>query len=70
MIDKTMTIYEVLSKDPNSAAVMMAYGMGCIGCPHAANTGNQWLCRCASHGVDADELVAKLNEYFAEKQAQ
>lgn len=18
----------------------------CIGCPHAANTGNQWLCRC------------------------
>ena len=35
MIDKTMTIYEVLSKDPNSAAVMMAYGMGCIGFPHA-----------------------------------
>ena len=67
MIDKTMTIYEVLSKDPNSAAVMMAYGMGCIGCPHAMESIEM---ACASHGVDADELVAKLNEYFAEKQAQ
>ena len=68
MIDKTMTIYEVLSKDPNSAAVMMAYGMGCIGCPHAMMESIEMA--CASHGVDADELVAKLSEYFAEKQAQ
>ena len=68
MIDKTMTIYEVLSKDPNSAAVMMAYGMGCIGCPHAMMESLEMA--CAGHGVDADELVAQLNEYFAEKQAQ
>ena len=68
MIDKSMTIYEVLSKDPNCAAVMMAYGMGCIGCPHAMMESLEMA--CAGHGVDADELVAKLNEYFAEKQAQ
>ena len=29
---------------PESAQVCDA--PTCIGCPHAANTGNQWLCRC------------------------
>ena len=64
MIDKTMTIYEVLSKDPNSAAVMMAYGMGCIGCPHAMMESLEMA--CAGHGVDADAIVEKINAFLSE----
>lgn len=28
----------------------------CIGCPHAANTGNQWLCRCLKQTAHLDDV--------------
>ena len=65
MIDKTMTIHDVLSMDRGSAAVMMSYGMGCLGCPHAVMESLEMA--CAAHGVDADALVDALNDYFAKK---
>ena len=41
--------------------------MHCLGCPMASAESIEDA--CATHGVDADELVAKLNEYFASKWA-
>ena len=34
MVDKTMSIGEVLQLDRNTAAIMMSFGMHCLGCPH------------------------------------
>ncbi len=65
MIDKTMSIGEVLRKDRGCASIFMAYGMHCLGCPHA--TAESIENACAVHGTDADQLVEELNQYFAAK---
>lgn len=68
MIDKSMTIGEVLSMDRGTARIMMEFGLGCLGCPHAVMESLEM--GCAGHGVNADELVAQLNAYFAEKESK
>ena len=64
-IEKTMSIGEVLRLDRNTAPIMMSYGMHCLGCPHAAMESLEMA--CAAHGVNADDLVKELNDYFAKK---
>lgn len=66
MVDKTMSIGQVLSLDRGTAAIMMAYGMHCLGCPHA--TMESLEDACAAHGADVNKLVDQLNEYFANKE--
>jgi len=39
--------------------------MHCLGCPSAS--GETIEEACAVHGVDADELVEKLNDYLKDK---
>ena len=68
VVDKKMSIYDVLSQDRGSAAVMMEYGMGCLGCPHAMMESLEMA--CAAHGVNADDLVAALNKYFAKQESK
>ncbi len=65
MVDKTMSIGEVLRMDRGCAPIFMAFGMHCLGCPHA--TAESIENACAVHGTDPDELVKELNEYFAAK---
>ena len=65
MINKQMSIGEVLRIDRNVAPIFMESGMHCLGCPHA--TAESIELACAAHGTDADALVAKLNEYFEAK---
>ncbi len=65
MINKQMSIGEVLRMDRGCAPVFMSFGMHCLTCPHA--TAESIEMACAAHGVDANELVAKLNEYFEAK---
>ncbi|MDO4828214.1 MAG: DUF1858 domain-containing protein [Clostridia bacterium] len=65
MINKQMSIGEVLRIDRNVAPIFMQFGMHCLGCPHA--TAESIELACAAHGTDADALVAKLNEYFEAK---
>ncbi len=65
MINKQMSIGEVLRLDRNVAPIFMEFGMHCLGCPHA--TAESIELACAAHGTDADALVAKLNEYFEAK---
>jgi len=65
MINKEMSIGEVLKLDRGCAPIFMAFGMHCLGCPHA--TAESLECACAAHGADVDELVKQLNEYFDSK---
>lgn len=64
MITKEMTIRQVLEKDINSAEIFLESGMHCVGClPHPAKPSSR---HAMVHGLDADILVAKLNEFFGE----
>lgn len=64
-IEKTSIIGDVLDADPTTAPYFLEMGMHCLGCPSAR--GESIGEACEVHGVDADELVAKLNAHFAEK---
>ena len=59
MITKETIIAEVLAQKPESAPLFLAIGMHCLGCPSA--TGESVEEACAVHGVDADELIEKIN---------
>ena len=56
---------DVLRLDAGTAPFFLEIGMHCLGCPSASGESIEQA--CAVHGVDADELVAKLNEYLADK---
>ena len=59
MIEKTMTIGELLAEYPDKADLLLEAGMHCLGCPASqAETIEE---ACGVHGIDVDELVEKLN---------
>ncbi|MCR4590604.1 MAG: DUF1858 domain-containing protein [Lachnospiraceae bacterium] len=58
-ITKDTTIGDILRIKPDAVPVLMEIGMHCIGCPSsAAETIEE---AAMVHGVDADQLVEKLN---------
>ncbi len=58
-VTKDMLIGQLLQLDPNMAGILMASGMGCVGCPSAQM---ETLGEAAMvHGIDADLLVEKIN---------
>lgn len=58
-ITKNTKIGELLENAPEKAEILLAAGMHCLGCPAAqAETLEE---ACAVHGINADELVEKLN---------
>lgn len=66
-INKDMIIADMLKIDPGIAAILMASGMHCIGCPSAQG---ETLDEAAMvHDMNADELVVNVNEYLAKKEA-
>lgn len=67
-VNKDMIIADMLQLDPGIAAILMASGMHCIGCP--ASQGESLSEAAMVHGMDADELVKNVNEYLAKKDAQ
>jgi hybrid cluster-associated redox disulfide protein len=65
-ISKDTVIGQLLAMDQSYAAILMASGMGCVGCPSAQ--GETLEEAAFVHGMNVDELVAKLQEYEASKQ--
>ena len=65
MVNKSMSIGEVLTINRNTVPIFMSFGMHCLGCPHA--TAESLEMACMAHGTDADALVKKLNEYLDSK---
>lgn len=63
-ITKDIKIGELLDANRELASFLLEMGMHCLGCPSARN---ETLAQaCLVHGVDADELVGKMNAYLAE----
>jgi len=60
-----MTMGELLSIDRGVAVVLMNAGMHCIGCP--SSIGESLEEACMVHGIEVDELLKNINEYFANK---
>lgn len=56
---KSTTIAEVLKANPKTADVLRSIGMQCLGCPSA--TSESIAGAAMTHGLNADELLAKLN---------
>ena len=59
-ITKETTIGDILNIKPEAIPVLMEIGMHCIGCP--ASQGETVAEAAMVHGVDADELVNRMNE--------
>ena len=65
VVTKKSIIGDILDHDPETAQFFFAIGMHCLGCP--ASRGESVEDACAVHGTNADELVAKINEYLASR---
>ncbi|MGL4874016.1 MAG: DUF1858 domain-containing protein [Clostridium sp.] len=60
MITKDMTIGEVIKMDPTRTEVLMAFGMGCVGCPSAQAESIEEA--AGVHGINVDALIEALNK--------
>ena len=58
-IDKNTKIGDLLQNAPEKAEVLLEAGMHCLGCP--ASQAETLEEACMVHGIDVEELVAKLN---------
>lgn len=58
-ITKEMSLGEILRTKPEAAEVLMQMGMHCLGCPSSQM--ESLADACMVHGLDADELLKKLN---------
>ena len=61
-VTKDSIIGDILDMDRTTAPYFLEMGMHCLGCPSAR--GETLAQACAVHGVDADELVAKINAHL------
>jgi len=59
MIDKKMSIEEVVTKFPETIAVFERYGLGCVGCNAALFENIQQ--GADVHGIEVDALIESLN---------
>ena len=62
-ITKDTIIGDILDIAPDTAPFFLDMGMHCLGCPSARGETIEQACEV--HGVDADELVEKLNGHIA-----
>ena len=62
-VTKDMIIGEILQINQGVIPILMQSGMHCLGCPSSQmeSLGDA----CLVHGIDADTLVAQLNEFLA-----
>ncbi len=65
LINKDMTIGEVLEIDENLADVLMGFGMHCISCPVSQMETVEEA--CLVHGLESDFVLKKLNENVKKK---
>ncbi len=63
-VTKETLIGEALEINAGIAPILMSIGMHCLGCP--SSQGESIEDACMVHGVDADELVKKINDFLSE----
>lgn len=59
-ITKDMVIREIIQTKPEAAEILMAHGMGCVGCPGAQMETLEEA--AAVHGMKLDNLLEALNK--------
>lgn len=64
-VSKDMTIAQLISFDEGIVPILLASGMHCIGCPSSQSESLEEAAMV--HGMDADNLMATINEYLANK---
>ena len=62
---KETIIGDILDIASESGPLFLEIGMHCLGCPSARGESIEMACEV--HGVDADELVEKLNALIKNK---
>ena len=65
VVTKNTLIGEMLQMDMGIAAILMAAGMHCVGCPSSAMESLEGACMV--HGMDADQVLVRINDYLANK---
>lgn len=60
MINRKMSIEEVVKKYPETVATFEKYGLGCVGCQAALFESIEEGAEV--HGIDTDALIADLNK--------
>jgi hybrid cluster-associated redox disulfide protein len=64
-ITKDTIIGDILDIDRTTAPFFLEMGMHCLGCP--SSRGETIEQACMVHGVNPDELIAKLNAHISGK---
>ena len=64
-ITKATTMGEMLQYEMGIAYVLMEAGMHCVGCP--SSIGESLEEACMVHGLNADEVMANIQEYLNAK---
>ncbi|OYP47876.1 hybrid cluster-associated redox disulfide protein [Lachnotalea glycerini] len=62
-VTKDMIISDIIAIDTNIIPILMESGMHCVGCPSAQ--GESLEEASMVHGIDPDDLTAKINEYLS-----
>ena len=63
-VSKDMLIGQLLQIDANIAPILMRAGMHCLGCPSSQMESLEEAAMV--HGIDADLLVEKINDFLGE----
>ena len=66
-ITKDMIIGDIIAVHPGNAGILMAAGMGCVGCPSAQ--GETLEEAAMVHGMDVEQLLSDLNDFMQKQQA-
>ncbi len=67
MINKKMSIEEVVKKHPETIPTFERHGLGCLGCQAALFESIEQGAEV--HGVDADALIADINKVIRQSNA-
>ncbi len=65
-ITKETTMGQMLEYDMGIAYILMQCGMHCVGCP--SSIGESLEEACLVHGLDADAVMAQIQEYLATRE--
>ena len=65
-ITKATTMGQMLEYDMGIAYILMQSGMHCVGCPSSISESLEDA--CAVHGLDADAVLAQIQEYLASRE--
>jgi hybrid cluster-associated redox disulfide protein len=65
MINKNMSINEVVRKHPETIPIFAKFGLGCVGCEAALFENIEQGAEV--HGIDVETLITSLNSIIAKR---